>query len=51
MRSAAALPAAPTSVNKIVSVVLAGGDYKEVAPTDEGIGALVDELVNDHTIG
>jgi electron transfer flavoprotein beta subunit len=41
----------PTSVNKIVSVVLAGGDYKEVAPTDEGIGALVDELVNDHTIG
>jgi electron transfer flavoprotein beta subunit len=41
----------PTSVNKIVSVVLAGGDYKEVAATDEGISALVKELVDDHTIG
>ena len=41
----------PTNVNKIVSVVLAGGDYKEVAPTDEGIAALVKELVADHTIG
>jgi electron transfer flavoprotein beta subunit len=41
----------PTSVNKIVSVVLAGGDYKEVAATDEGISALVGELVADHTIG
>ena len=40
-----------TSVNKIVSVVLAGGDYKEVAATDEGIAALVGELVADHTIG
>ena len=41
----------PTSVNKIVSVVLAGGDYKEVAPTDEGVKGLVDELIADHTIG
>ena len=41
----------PTSVHKIVSVVLAGGDYKEVAATDEGIGGLVKELVADHTIG
>ncbi len=41
----------PTNVNKIVSVVLAGGDYKEIAPTDEGIAALVKELVADHTIG
>ena len=41
----------PTNVNKIVSVVLAGGDYKEVAATDEGITALVKELVADHTIG
>ena len=41
----------PTNVNKIVSVVLAGGDYKEVAPTDEGVGALVAELIADHTIG
>jgi electron transfer flavoprotein beta subunit len=41
----------PTNVNKIVSVVLAGGDYKEVAATDEGIGGLVSELIADHTIG
>ena len=41
----------PTSVNKIESVVLAGGAFKEVAPTDEGIGGLVAELVADHTIG
>jgi electron transfer flavoprotein beta subunit len=41
----------PTSVSKIVSVVLAGGEYKEVAPTDEAISALVGELVADHTIG
>ena len=41
----------PTSVNKIMSVVLAGGDYKEVPATDEGIGGLVSELIKDHTIG
>ena len=41
----------PTSVNKIVSVVLAGGDYKEVEPTDEGINGLIRELTADHTIG
>ena len=41
----------PTNVAKIVSVVLAGGDYKEVAPTDEGVAGLVAELVADHTIG
>ena len=41
----------PTSVNKIESVVLAGGEFKEVAATDEGIGALVAGLIKDHTIG
>ena len=41
----------PTSVNKIESVVLAGGAFREVAPTDEGIGGLVSELIADHTIG
>ena len=41
----------PTSVNKIQSVVLAGGDFKEVPATDEGIAALVGELIADHTIG
>ena len=41
----------PTNVNKIVSVVLAGGEFKEVAPTDEGVAGLVSELMADHTIG
>ena len=41
----------PPSVNKIESVVLAGGEFKEVAATDEGVQALVSELIKDHTIG
>ena len=41
----------PTSVNKIQSVVLAGGEFKAVEPTDEGINHLVAELIADHTIG
>lgn len=41
----------PTSVNKIESVVLAGGAYAAVEPTDEGVGALVAGLIADHTIG
>ena len=41
----------PTSVNSIVSVVLAGGEFREVAADDDGISALVEELVADHTIG
>ena len=41
----------PTSVNKIQSVVLAGGAFKEIAPTDEGVNGLVSELIADHTIG
>lgn len=41
----------PTSVNRIESVVLAGGEYQEVAPTDDGIRGLVRELIEKHTIG
>ena len=41
----------PTSVNKIQSVVLAGGAFKEVPATDDGIGGLVAELIAEHTIG
>ena len=41
----------PTSVNKIQSVVLAGGAFREIAPTDEGVNGLVSELIADHTIG
>ena len=41
----------PTNVNKIMSVVLAGGAFREIPATDEGIAGLVGELVADHTIG
>ena len=41
----------PTSVNKIESVVLAGGAFREIPATDEGIRGLVKELVDEHTIG
>jgi len=41
----------PTSVNKIMSVVLAGGEFKAVEPTDEGVSGLVSELIAEHTIG
>ena len=41
----------PTNVNKIMSVVLKGGEFKEIPATDEGINSLVGELIADHTIG
>ena len=41
----------PTRVNRVQSVVLAGGDYREFEPTQASIGQLVAELVQDHTIG
>lgn len=41
----------PTKVNRIQSVVLAGGEYHEIEPTEEGIAGLVGELIQDHTVG
>jgi len=41
----------PTKVHKILSVVLTGGEYKEVPATDEGVAELVGELIQEHTIG
>ena len=42
----------PTKVNKIESVVLAGGkDHKSVEPTKEGLDLLVKELIAEYTIG
>ena len=41
----------PTKVHRIQSVVLAGGEYREFPPTDEGMTQLVGELIDDHTIG
>lgn len=41
----------PTCVNKVQSVVLAGGEYRAVTPDDAGINSLVKELIDEHTIG
>jgi electron transfer flavoprotein beta subunit len=41
----------PTKVHRIQSVVLTGGEHKQVPPTDEGIRGLIAELIEDHTIG
>lgn len=41
----------PTKVHRIQSVVLAGGEYEQFDPTEEGMQKLVGELISDHTIG
>ncbi len=41
----------PTKVHKIQSVVLTGGQHKQIEPTDEGVATLVAELIEEHTIG
>ena len=41
----------PTKVHRIQAVVLAGGDYRQYPPTDEGVAELVGHLIEDHTLG
>ena len=41
----------PTKVHRIQSVVLTGGEYRQFAPTNDGIAELIGELIHDHTIG
>ena len=41
----------PTKVHRIQSVVLTGGEYRQFAPTDDGIAELIGELIHDHTVG
>jgi electron transfer flavoprotein beta subunit len=41
----------PTKVHRIQSVVLAGGEYREFPPTEQGVAELVGELIEDHTLG
>jgi len=41
----------PTMVKHIESVVLTADEFKNVDPTDEGVGDLVHELIADHTLG
>jgi electron transfer flavoprotein beta subunit len=45
------LAGSPTKVHRIQSVVLTGGEYKNVPPTEDGVRDLVHELIEDHTIG
>jgi electron transfer flavoprotein beta subunit len=41
----------PTKVHRIQSVVLTGGEYQEVAATQEACNSLIGELIEDHTLG
>lgn len=45
------LHGSPTKVHKVESVVLTGGESHKVEPNKEGIGNLIDELLNDHILG
>lgn len=45
------LAGSPTKVHRVQSIVLAGGSYKEFPPTDEGVAALVAELIRDRILG
>lgn len=45
------LNGSPTKVKRIESIVLAGGEMKKIPPTEEGVKALVHELIEEHIIG
>ena len=45
------LAGSPTKVRKVQSIKLAGGEYKQFPPTDEGVAGLIEELIEEHTIG
>ncbi len=50
-RELVGLRGSPTRVKKIDSVVLAAGETRLVEPTDEGVHALVRELIEEHILG
>lgn len=45
------LHGSPTKVFKIDSVVLAGNEHIKIEPTKEGLGELIDKLMDDHIFG
>jgi electron transfer flavoprotein beta subunit len=45
------LHGSPTKVFKIDSVVLAGGEHINIEPSKEGLGILIDKLMDDHILG
>ena len=50
-REMVGLRGSPTRVKKIDSVVLAGGEARLIEPTDEGVRALMRELIEEHILG
>jgi electron transfer flavoprotein beta subunit len=50
-RELVGLRGSPTRVKKIDSVVLAAGETRLVEPTDDGVRALVRELIEEHILG
>jgi electron transfer flavoprotein beta subunit len=45
------LPGSPTQVYKVNFVVLESTESKEIEPTEEGIKALIEELVKEYVVG
>jgi electron transfer flavoprotein beta subunit len=45
------LKGSPTKVHKVESVILAGGNHIKVEPTKDGLGSLIDQLMEDHIFG
>jgi electron transfer flavoprotein beta subunit len=45
------LKGSPTKVHKVESVVLGGGSHIKIEPTKEGLGSLIDQLMEDHIFG
>ena len=45
------LKGSPTKVHRIESVVLGGGKHERIEPSSEGLGKLVDALIQDHILG
>lgn len=45
------LSGSPTKVKKVQNVVLTAGDAKQIPNTDEGIGGLMHELIEENIIG
>ena len=45
------LHGSPTKVHKVESVVLGASGHEKIEPTKEGLGSLIDKLMEDHIFG
>ena len=45
------LAGSPTKVHKVESVILGSSDHQKFEPTKEGLGRLIDKLMEDHIFG